>query len=88
MITRRISRFENFKFDEGGKIIDFGVENETLRKAIESGEPFLTSGCPNCNRPYYNERPGGPLYNYPRPLRKDEIEEIKNLLLKDAEFRF
>jgi len=88
LITRRLSRFENFKFDEEGKIIHFGVKNETLRKVIESGEPFLTSGCPNCNRPYYNERPGGPLYNYPRPLRKHEIEEIKNLLLKNAEFRF
>ncbi len=24
---------------------------------------FLTSGCPDCTRPYYNERPGGRLYN-------------------------
>ena len=84
LITRKISRFEDFRFDRAEKIIDFGVESELLRNVIESGEPFLTSGCPNCNRPYYNEKPGGPLYNYPRPLRKDEVEEIKNLLLKDA----
>lgn len=81
LITRKISRFENFRFNEKGKIIDFGVESEILRKVIEGGEPFLTSGCPNCNRPYYNEKPGGPLYNYPRPLTEDDIEEIRNMLL-------
>lgn len=37
-----------------------------------TGEPFRTSGCPDCNRPFYNEQPGGPLYNYPRPLTAEE----------------
>lgn len=31
-----------------------------------------TSGCPGCNRPFYNERVCGPLYNYPRPLTEAE----------------
>jgi len=30
-------------------------------------ESMLTSGCPDCNRPFYNERPSGPIYNYPDP---------------------
>jgi biotin synthase-related radical SAM superfamily protein len=38
-----------------------------------TGEPFQTSGCPDCNRPFYNEQPGGPLYNYPRPLTAGEV---------------
>jgi biotin synthase len=33
---------------------------------------FLTSGCPDCNRPFYNEPVSGPLYNYPRSLTLDE----------------
>jgi biotin synthase len=33
---------------------------------------FLTSGCPDCNRPFYNEPVRGPLYNYPRALTSDE----------------
>lgn len=33
---------------------------------------FLTSGCPHCNRPFYNEPARGPLYNYPRHLTGDE----------------
>jgi biotin synthase len=28
-------------------------------------EAFYTSGCPGCNRPFYNESPRGPLYNIP-----------------------
>ena len=28
-------------------------------------EAVLTSGCPGCNRPFYNETPSGPIYNYP-----------------------
>jgi biotin synthase-related radical SAM superfamily protein len=38
------------------------------------GEAFETSGCADCNRPYYNEQPGGPLYNYPRPLTSEETQ--------------
>ncbi len=28
-------------------------------------EAFLTSGCPDCNRPFYNESPSGDCYNFP-----------------------
>jgi len=44
-------------------------------------DAFLTSGCPSCNRPFYNERVRGPLYNYPRKLKDNEfkkaIDEVK-----------
>lgn len=73
LIVNRIARYENIRFDERGCIVDFWIDRETLLSIIESGKPFLTSGCPNCNRPYYNEKPGGPLYNYPRKLSKKEI---------------
>ena len=40
---------------------------------------LLTSGCPYCNRPYYNESPRGLLYNYPNKtiLRKVWNKEMK-----------
>jgi len=41
-------------------------------KDLSSGAPFLVTGCPGCNRPFYNERPRGPVYNYFRPLTEDE----------------
>lgn len=63
-------------FNEKNYISDFGVDKEVLTGIIQTGEPFLTSGCPNCNRPYYNEKPSGPIYNYPRPLTKKETGQI------------
>jgi biotin synthase-related radical SAM superfamily protein len=71
------------KFDEHGKLIDFGMEIESL---IQIREPFMTSGCPGrdgkvaCNRPYGNERPSGPIRNFPFLPEKEDIEEIKRQL--------
>jgi biotin synthase len=76
LITRGIRRFEDMRF-KNGFIFDFGISAEDLRRIILSGEPFLTSGCPDCNRPYYNEDPKGPIYNYPRKPSSEEILEIK-----------
>jgi biotin synthase-related radical SAM superfamily protein len=80
LLTHRKTRVEDMDFDNGGYLTNFGVSRDILREAIESGEPFITSGCPGCNRPYYNERPGGSLYNYPRQPRFEEIAEAKELL--------
>jgi biotin synthase len=81
LLTHRKSRLENMAFDRNSFIADYGISKEQLLRVIDSGEPFLTSGCPGCNRPYYNERPGGPLYNYPRSLLPEEIEEAKLKIL-------
>ncbi len=35
------------------------------------GEAFLTSGCPGCNRPYFDSAPSK-LYNYPRKISEEE----------------
>jgi len=77
LITHGETRYEKMKFNKDGCLIHFGVSETKLRQAVKSGVPFITSGCPDCNRPYYNERPGGPLYNYPRPLLAEEIAEIE-----------
>ena len=76
IIFHGIAKVEAMKFDENGRITDFGVEKQTLKQIIGSGEPFKTSGCPDCNRPYYNEKPSGPIYNYPRPLSREEIAKV------------
>ncbi len=76
LITRGIRRFEDMKF-KNRRIFDFDISANGLRSIILSGEPFLTSGCPDCNRPYYNEDPRGPIYNYPRKPTAEEILEIE-----------
>ncbi len=42
---------------------------------------LLTSGCPGCNRPFYNESPRGPIYNYPdhRLLEADKRRWLREL---------
>jgi len=80
LIVNGRARSEDMRFDGAGCLTDYGVEKETLKWIVETGKPFLTSGCPDCNRPFYNEKPSGPIYNYPRNIRLEEIEAIKRQL--------
>ncbi len=79
LIVNNLSSADRMGFEEG-RIASFGIDGEELGKVVESGEPFSTSGCPGCNRPYYNESPRGPIYNYPRKPKRNDIEEIKTTL--------
>jgi biotin synthase len=80
LFDRKMVRVEKMKFEDG-KLIDFGVPAEDLKKVIESGTPFMTSGCPGCNRPFANETPTqaleGLLRNYPFKPTEEDIETIK-----------
>jgi biotin synthase-related radical SAM superfamily protein len=80
LIVNGHARSEDMHFNSAGCLTDYGIEKETLTRTVETGKPFLTSGCPNCNRPYYNEKPSGPIYNYPRNLNHQEISAIKRQL--------
>jgi lipoyl synthase len=77
LIVKGISSSDVMQFDDEGSIADFGLSDKQLKAIIESAEPFLTSGCKDCNRPFYNEKPSGPIYNYPKKLNKEELEKIK-----------
>jgi len=81
LIFRGTVTYEDMGFDEEECVRNFGVDEEVLVRVTQTGEPFLTSGCPNCNRPYYNEKPSGPIYNYPRSLTEKEtaqtLQELK-----------
>jgi biotin synthase-related radical SAM superfamily protein len=66
LIVHDLMRVEELAFDERGQLVRMGAS------LPRHGQPFQTSGCPGCNRPFYNEQPGGPLYNYPRPLTVEE----------------
>jgi biotin synthase len=66
------------EFNSSGGLIKLNVKIEDLgrfKKLIKSGKPFLTSGCDNCTRPYYNDSPGKELYNFHRPLTDIEINK-------------
>jgi biotin synthase len=83
IINEGLGSATQMKFDENGRLIDFGTDVQPL---IQMGEPFMTSGCPGrdgkvaCNRPYGNERPSGPIRNFPFMPESEDIEEIRKQL--------
>ncbi len=80
LITQGIKRLTDMHFNEEEKLVSFGVDKHTLANVIRKGMPFLTSGCPDCNRPFYNEKPSGPIYNYPRDLAEKELSSVRKEL--------
>ncbi|MHA1156637.1 MAG: radical SAM protein [Candidatus Heimdallarchaeota archaeon] len=82
LIFKGTSSFSNMAFSEEGTIIDFGTPSVEIKNALVSGTPFKTSGCPHCNRPFYNESPGKELYNFPRDLNSQELSEVEQYFTK------
>ncbi len=80
LIANGKSSFGDMLFTRQGRIKAYGLTNEALNAEIQSGLPFQTSGCSDCNRPFYNEKPSGPIYNYPQEISPEEIEKIKKQL--------
>jgi biotin synthase len=83
IINESLGSASQMRFDEKGRLIDFGMDVEPL---IQTGEAFMTSGCPGrdgkvaCNRPYGNERPSEPIRNFPFMPEADDIKEIRKQL--------
>lgn len=82
LMVRGVARAEQFEYDaRDGRLRHYGLGAERLRSLLAGGDAFRTSGCAGCNRPYYNERPGGVMYNYPGPLAPVEVrEEVEALV--------
>jgi len=72
-----LSKRANFEpeFDENGTLVAIAPSKEekatgegfynSILEVLRDPAIFMTSGCPDCNRPYYNETPSGPIFNYP-----------------------
>jgi biotin synthase len=80
LIVNGHATLEDLSFDEGDRITGYGEVD--LGSVLGDGVAFMTTGCPGCNRPFYNERPSGPFYNYPRPLTEEEIRKELAILKK------
>lgn len=83
LIRQGLARADQFQFHKG-QVTDFGISVHELQKR-RGGEPFQTSGCTGCNRPYYNETPGQELYNYPKTLTIKEIEHAWGYVREEME---
>ncbi|MHA1588714.1 MAG: radical SAM protein [Candidatus Thorarchaeota archaeon] len=74
LVANKLVDREGVSADARGKL-ELKSDAAWLRETLSSGEAFRVTGCSGCNRPYYNERPRGPMYNYPRPLSEDEVHK-------------
>ncbi|MFO7952568.1 MAG: radical SAM protein [Bacillota bacterium] len=81
LLRNNLAEFTSFRFDNG-RLVSYGCSERELRTLLNGGYAFQTSGCPHCNRPFYNERPGGIIYNYHRRLKQDEEEKALNKLIQ------
>jgi biotin synthase len=80
LIMQGSSSAKLMRFDSEGRLVDFGITKDRLRYFASLGEPYMTSGCSGCNRPFYTESPRGPIYNYPRTLSDDERLKVADEL--------
>ncbi len=86
LINKNICTIKKLEFDERGRIIKFNISEPELEKHINSGKPFMTSGCPgkdaevSCNRPYSDSLPGDDIRNFPFLPEPNDIAKIKKEL--------
>lgn len=80
-------RVEQMKFDEAGRIADFGLPASELSVIIDAGIAFRTSGCPGkfaddisaCDRPYGDSPPSN-IASYPFALKDVDIRKVRSQL--------
>jgi biotin synthase len=72
LVSQGLLASDQIRENEDGNI-SLNIDKDLLREALSSGVAFQVTGCKGCNRPFYNERPRGPMYNYPRRLTEEEV---------------
>ena len=85
IIDEGIGREDDFEYEDG-TLVSYGIGEERLSEIVDSGLPFMTSGCPGpdgtvaCNRPYANSLPGPNIRNFPFRPEAGDIERIRREL--------
>jgi len=81
------ARVEQMKFDDRGRVTDFGLPGGELDDIINQGLAFRTSGCPGkfqddisaCDRPY-GDSPPSDIASYPFQPEQKDIRKIRKQL--------
>lgn len=80
-------RVDHMRFDDMGRVVDFGIPKAELDATIDGGIAFRTSGCPGkfaddvsaCDRPYGDSPPSN-IASYPFPLAAADIRRVRHQL--------
>jgi biotin synthase len=83
-------RIDQMRFDDMGRISDFGLPQSELSVIIDAGIAFRTSGCPGkfaddisaCDRPY-GDSPPSDIASYPFPLKPVDLRKVRHQLNMD-----
>jgi len=78
---------EKMRFDDAGRVIEYGVSQSELETIIGEGVAFRTSGCPGkfaddvsaCDRPYGDSPPSN-IASYPFPPNGNDLRTIRKQL--------
>lgn len=87
LIDYRDVRVEHMRFDDAGRVIDYGIPKSELDAVIDAGVAFRTSGCPGkvaedvsaCDRPYGDSPPSN-IASYPFAPARSDIAKIRRQL--------
>jgi biotin synthase len=87
LIDYRGLRVEHMRFDDAGRVTDFGLPPGELDAVVDSGIPFRTSGCPGkfaedisaCDRPY-GDSPPSDIASYPFAPNKTDLRKVRRQL--------
>ena len=80
-------RVDHMRFDELGRVADYGIAAAELSDIIDEGIAFRTSGCPGkfqedisaCDRPY-GDSPPSDIASYPFQPQKKDTRKIRKQL--------
>lgn len=80
-------RVELMRFDDEGRVVDFGLPSGELDAIIDAGIAFRTSGCPGkfaedisaCDRPYGDSPPSN-IASYPFQPQAADLRKIRHQL--------
>jgi biotin synthase len=80
-------RLEQMRFDDRGRVLDFGLPAAELDAVIAAGTAFRTSGCPGkwaadisaCDRPY-GDSPPSDIASYPFAPRPADLRRVRHQL--------
>ncbi len=87
LIDYRGVRVEKMRFDEAGRVVDYGIPQPELEAIIDEGIAFRTSGCPGkvredisaCDRPYGDSPPSN-IASYPFQPAAADLRRIRHQL--------
>jgi lipoyl synthase len=87
LIDYRGVRVEQMRFDDEGRVVDFGLPAGELDAVIDEGVAFRTSGCPGkfrddvsaCDRPY-GDSPPSDIASFPFAPGRSDLRRIRRQL--------